>query len=177
MFSKYNVATSFMLGLSCNVQLSAGLASNVLENPTINHPPDVSVASTGSRSIWINVLPDMALILDDAVTASVIGFGATEKEEALTLFDKQVSECQHDGVATVQVVPTHVVWARDGQTTPGNHLQHPAHLSLPVPEQLQREDKTDHNMWKRRRSLTVSKLRRSQYDRPQLWAQTHFLNT
>ena len=57
----------------------------------------------------------------------------------LTLFNEEIDECQHDCVATVKVVPTHVVGASDGQASSCNHLHHSAHLGCPVTKQLQQE--------------------------------------
>lgn len=54
----------------------------------------------------------------------------------LTLFNEEISEGQHDRVAAVQVIPTHVMRAGDGQTSSGEHLHHPPHLGLPVSMQL-----------------------------------------
>lgn len=52
---------------------------------------------------------------------------------SLTLFDEEICECEHDRVATVQVVAAHGVGTGDGEASAGDHLHDPPHLSLPVP--------------------------------------------
>lgn len=53
-------------------------------------------------------------------------------------FNEEIAECQHDCVATVKVVPTHVVRASDGEASSCNHLHDSPHLGLPVTKQLRR---------------------------------------
>lgn len=70
------------------------------------------------------------------------GITQQENSRALTLFDEQVGEGEDDGVAAVQVVPTHVVGARDGQASASNQLHYPSQVRFPVSKELVEEQNT-----------------------------------
>lgn len=75
-----------------------------------------------------------------------LGDGVVSSQCALlTLLHEEISEGQHDCVAAVQVVSTHVMRARDGQTSSGNQFHHPPHLRFPVTIQLPETNKHLHH--------------------------------
>lgn len=54
----------------------------------------------------------------------------------LTLLHEEISEGEHDSMATVQVVSTQVMGARDGQTPSCDQFHHPPYPRFPVAVQL-----------------------------------------
>lgn len=62
--------------------------------------------------------------------------GGVVSNSSLTLLHEEISEGEHDCMATVQVVTTQVMRACDGQTPSCDQFHHPPHPRFPVAIQL-----------------------------------------